>query len=133
MYETNTRHTRVYIFYNINNIKIIDEKCHTISFKHTQKRSTLAVKSQFLGMCVYQLGTHEICEIHEALNGIVSLFFQQLGFGYRPAGQASLQFPGKVVDVSDSLHRLARRFCTCSRQQQFNILPTFGIDRDYNI
>jgi len=81
-------------------------------------------------VCGDGLGTHEICEIHEALDGIVSLFFEQLGLGDRPAGQAPLQFSGKVVDVSYSLHRLARRFCTCSRQQQHNILPTFGIDRD---
>lgn len=79
------------------------------------------------------MNTHEICKIHEALNGIISLFFEQLSLGNRSTCQASLQFSGKMVDVSYGLHCLTRRFCTCSRQQQLNILPILDINRDYII
>lgn len=34
--------------------------------------------------------TYEICEIHETLDRIVSLFFEQLGLGNRSAGQTPL-------------------------------------------
>lgn len=61
--------------------------------------------------------TYEIGEIHETLDGIVALFFKQLGFGNSPAGQAPLKFPGKVVDMSDRFHRLAGRFCACGQQR----------------
>lgn len=56
--------------------------------------------------------THKICEIYETLSGIVSLFFEQFGLGDRSASQASLQFPGKSVNMSNRFHRLAGWFCT---------------------
>lgn len=58
--------------------------------------------------------TYKICKIHKTLHGVVTLFLQQLCLGDRSAGQASLQFSGKVIDVTNRFYRLARRLCTCA-------------------